>query len=107
MVRRHQCAHCQANGTNTANSNEPQLINQELWQFLQNTICGSKILWALFNFEIYVTRRNMGDVAITISGDEIPEDDVLVGAVREALERGTTKITILNGFTVRTDRRLE
>ena len=42
-------------------------------------------------------------MAISVSGDEIPEEEVLVDAVREALGRGTAKINILNGFTVRTD----
>ena len=43
------------------------------------------------NFELYIT------------GNEIPEETVLLQRLREALAAGTKKVNIINGYVVNTD----
>ena len=45
----------------------------------------------------------MDDFTVTVSGEEIPEESVLLQRLQEALTRGTTRVNIINGYVVDTD----
>lgn len=41
---------------------------------------------------------------MTVTGDEIPEESILLERLQEALQRGTNHVNIINGYVVDTDR---
>ena len=43
------------------------------------------------------------DFSLTITGDETPDESVLLSRIREALNRGSKKINIINGYVVDTN----
>ena len=45
----------------------------------------------------------MEDFSVDISGDEIPDESILLARLQEALSRGTTKVNIISGYVVDTD----
>ena len=45
----------------------------------------------------------MEDFSLHISGDEIPDESILLARLQEALSRGTTNVNIINGYVVDTD----
>ena len=45
----------------------------------------------------------MEDFSVHISGDEIPDESILLERLKEALRRGTTHVNIINGYVVATD----
>ena len=45
----------------------------------------------------------MEDFTVAVSGDEIPEESVLLQRLQEALSRGSTHVNIINGYVVDTN----
>ncbi len=45
----------------------------------------------------------MEDFSVHISGDEIPDESILLERLKEALRRGTTRVNIINGYVVDTN----
>ena len=45
----------------------------------------------------------MEDFSVTVTGDEIPEESILLQRLQEALKQGTTRVNIINGYVVDTD----
>ena len=45
----------------------------------------------------------MEDFTVTVSGEDIPDDSILLQRLQEALTRGTTRVNIINGYVVDTD----
>ena len=45
----------------------------------------------------------MDEFSVTVTGDEIPEASVLLERLHDALQRGTKKVNIINGYVVDTD----
>ena len=45
----------------------------------------------------------MEDFSVTVTGDEIPEESILLQRLQEALKQGNTRVNIINGYVVDTD----
>ena len=45
----------------------------------------------------------MDDFTVTVTGEEIPEESILLQRLQEALKRGNTHVNIINGYIVNTN----
>ena len=45
----------------------------------------------------------MEDFSLNVTGEEIPDESILLERLQEALKKGTKKVNIINGYLVDTD----